>query len=568
MLSSQEQMEIIKGALAEGYKGPIFKLIEQANFKKQEEAAQQEQPEQRKTGGLKDNFEKEPSENPTPISPKTQSSVDNIMSTYFGHLDSTKQNQIANAIFLDDNSIDRTTKLIESGNLESIAKNIGNNPLAARYFKGEDLGLLEKVKLGNQMKPVFKNISNSTGLSGKRLINQVFQDTKDLQKEGFISPSKNLNKTTAFKVAGTLNNPNLATQLTAKAAGVDLNEFSEYTPSRKETGGLVQSYESKPPSLEILPTGNKVGKYDTLENAGAYKSGGFNKYHKGGPAHTHTDPPNKKIKTGVNSFVKGTPIQDADFFPYPSGPTIEGVTPNNIPPSKVGDDRTLRSPEKVGAFERITDILASPTTAFRYSVKNQPIPGNIPIDNPDRNVLDSVFDTVNPFAMGKYASQVGRDLEQGNKLDAAFNTLGAIPVLPAWAKKAELLSAGKNLKNVGKNLNKEAAATKKIQEQIRKKYVVQEQLRKRTTYPKQNSPSPLLPENAPYLSKVKTKIPKDEEVFRSFLPAEKKLKLEAGDIKHFDPQGNLINKKQNGGLVDRKVLYNKVNSKKIKKRKR
>ena len=52
MLSSQEQMEIIKGALAEGYKGPIFKLIEQANFKKQEEAAQQEQPEQRETGGL------------------------------------------------------------------------------------------------------------------------------------------------------------------------------------------------------------------------------------------------------------------------------------------------------------------------------------------------------------------------------------------------------------------------------------------------------------------------------------------------------------------------------------
>ena len=52
MLSSQEQMEIIKGALAEGYKGPIFKLIEQANFKKQEEAAQQEKPEQRETGGL------------------------------------------------------------------------------------------------------------------------------------------------------------------------------------------------------------------------------------------------------------------------------------------------------------------------------------------------------------------------------------------------------------------------------------------------------------------------------------------------------------------------------------
>ena len=43
MLSSQEQMEIIKGALTKGYKGPIFKLIEQATLKKQEQAAQQEQ---------------------------------------------------------------------------------------------------------------------------------------------------------------------------------------------------------------------------------------------------------------------------------------------------------------------------------------------------------------------------------------------------------------------------------------------------------------------------------------------------------------------------------------------
>ena len=63
MLSSQEQMEIIKGALAEGYKGPIFKLIEQATLKKQEQAAQQEQqeqPEQRETGGLVQSYESKP----------------------------------------------------------------------------------------------------------------------------------------------------------------------------------------------------------------------------------------------------------------------------------------------------------------------------------------------------------------------------------------------------------------------------------------------------------------------------------------------------------------------------
>tara|TARA_R110000787_G_scaffold24468_4_gene69349 strand:+ start:1792 stop:4902 length:3111 start_codon:yes stop_codon:yes gene_type:complete len=835
VLSSQEQMEIIKGALAEGYKGPIFKLIEQANFKKQEEAAQQEQPEQRKTGGLKDDFKKKPLENPTPISSKTQSSVDNIMSTYFGHLDSTKRDQIANAIFLDNNSIDRTRKLIESGNLESISKSIGTNPLATRYFKGEDLGLLEKVKLGNQMKPVFKNISDSTGLSGKRLIDDVFQDTKDLQKEGFIPRNKDLNDTTAFKVAGTLNNPDWATNVAAKTAGVNLSEFSEYTPSRRETGGLVQSYESKPPSLEMLPTGNKVGKYDTLENAGIYKSGGFKKYHKGGPAHTHTDPPKKKLKTGVNSFVKGTPIQDqyddlitinelgagnsrtftddnrhntlinkminkgthgydpktgalikldtplkglskeeefmgtrayaenvasgnkgftskkqdaqikklpkeqqekinaanynlrknlvgeqnekmvqnplyyapgviaATAFGAPAlaaageatfagaGPSVAAAWNTSIPGlTALGEGATIGNAINAGFATHgamnigpdVQDFVEDPSwegagkigmdaleitpvvgPAFRTGVEGYTAAKNVGKILTEETALKNAY-KLNPLAFkaskDKIYRQVGKEgydnaikeskvfakgqkefLENNPGFDYAKERAAHLnkkgfnlekPSIAPFFKKDELffpktfkkgkgktkdseidyLFEGKvsgdesllpryrdkydkvfnesgigvlkpeynNLSNFNlykknwlqgykkiKPTSKELAATKKIQEQ----------LRKRTTYPTQNSPSPLLPENAPYLSKVINKTPKDEQIFRSFLDARKRLKLEEGDIKHFDPQGNpIINKSGvDGNFLTRpltpfdkneltlgKQLYRKIGNKK------
>ena len=46
MLSSEEQMHIIKSAIAEGYKGEIFKLIDQASVEKGATAQNQEQQEQ------------------------------------------------------------------------------------------------------------------------------------------------------------------------------------------------------------------------------------------------------------------------------------------------------------------------------------------------------------------------------------------------------------------------------------------------------------------------------------------------------------------------------------------
>ena len=63
MLTSKEQMEIIKGALSKDYKGPIFKLVEQATIQKQEALAkqqQQEQPQQRETGGLVQSYDSQP----------------------------------------------------------------------------------------------------------------------------------------------------------------------------------------------------------------------------------------------------------------------------------------------------------------------------------------------------------------------------------------------------------------------------------------------------------------------------------------------------------------------------
>ena len=35
MLTPEEEMQILKGALTQGYKGQVFKLIDQANLQKQ-----------------------------------------------------------------------------------------------------------------------------------------------------------------------------------------------------------------------------------------------------------------------------------------------------------------------------------------------------------------------------------------------------------------------------------------------------------------------------------------------------------------------------------------------------
>ena len=71
-------------------------------------------------------------------------------------------------------------------------------------------------------------------------------------------------------------------KLLEQAAAKKAEQMQGQQPQQRETGGLVQSYESAPPSMINLPTGQKMGKADTLEDAGRYKTGGIKKYETGG----------------------------------------------------------------------------------------------------------------------------------------------------------------------------------------------------------------------------------------------------------------------------------------------
>ena len=165
-----------------------------------------------------------------PIPSKVQAGVDSIISNYFGHLNPTQQSQIANAIFLDKNSIGRTTKLIESGNMESFAKSIAENPLITKLLKGEKLGISGAMDLGKEALPIFKDLSNITGESGRKLIQSGFQEVKDLKNEGF-KMAEDVNDSRAFEVLGTLNDPPFL-------APDELDQFKDYIP--RANGGPIE----------------------------------------------------------------------------------------------------------------------------------------------------------------------------------------------------------------------------------------------------------------------------------------------------------------------------------------
>lgn len=166
-----------------------------------------------------------------PIPPKVQAGVDSIISNYFGHLNPTQQSQIANAIFLDKNSIGRTTKLIESGNMEGFAKSIAENPLITKLLKGEKLGISGAMDLGKEALPIFKDLSNITGESGKDLIKIGFQEVKDLKESGYGNMTEDVNDSRAFEVLGTLNDPPFL-------APDELDQFKDYIP--RANGGPIE----------------------------------------------------------------------------------------------------------------------------------------------------------------------------------------------------------------------------------------------------------------------------------------------------------------------------------------
>lgn len=92
-------------------------------------------------------------------------------------------------------------------------------------------------------------------------------------------------------------------------------EEGQEAPEQRETGGLVQSYASKPPSIGELPTGQRLKRGDVLENAENYKSGGFKKYDHGGPH--DTDPPDKKGSgSGKDKFKTRIEVDSKDDPSY------------------------------------------------------------------------------------------------------------------------------------------------------------------------------------------------------------------------------------------------------------
>jgi hypothetical protein len=104
---------------------------------------------------------------------------------------------------------------------------------------------------------------------------------------------------------------------------------------------------------------------------------------------------------------------------------------------------TISQYEEPAWYEKVVDYLASPMTAFSYSATNQDLPDSIPINAENRNAFDSVIDMVNPFAWYAYAESADRNIAEGNYTNAAFDALGAIPIVPAWLSKGK--TAVKNL---------------------------------------------------------------------------------------------------------------------------
>ena len=100
---------------------------------------------------------------------------------------------------------------------------------------------------------------------------------------------------------------------------------------------------------------------------------------------------------------------------------------------------TISQYEEPAWYEKAVDYLASPMTAFGYSARNQDLPDSIPIYAENRNAYDMAIDMINPFAWAKYAASADRNLDEGEYLNAGFDALGAIPIVPAW------LARGKNV---------------------------------------------------------------------------------------------------------------------------
>ena len=207
-----------------------------------------------------------------------------------------------------------------------------------------------------------------------------------------------------------------------------------------KTGHLVESYKSVQPGT-VLPGTPHNQSVDVVESPAK------SMMRLGGVRRKFQTAGREEFKTGVGSFVGGTPIKDANFIPY-TGPGGGYVSPESVSMNAKGmtEDKRgnwteyggdkLSQYEKPSTMARVGNILANPMTSFAHSAKGQRIPENMQIDGPNRNILDSVIDLVNPAAWVGYGRQAFTDVEQGNYKDAGMNALGAVPGVAAFGKTA------------------------------------------------------------------------------------------------------------------------------------
>lgn len=136
-----------------------------------------------------------------------------------------------------------------------------------------------------------------------------------------------------------------------------------------------------------------------------------------------------------------------------------------LPTAQKGREQaTISAYEEPAWYEKAVDYLASPMTALSYIVQGKDLPDRLPINTENRNTYDMVIDMVNPAAWYAYAESADRNIAEGNYTDAAFDALGAIPVVPAWlAQGKNATKAGKNvIKNIAKSADNVAAGSDDI----------------------------------------------------------------------------------------------------------
>lgn len=103
----------------------------------------------------------------------------------------------------------------------------------------------------------------------------------------------------------------------------------------------------------------------------------------------------------------------------------------NLAAGAIPSSGKIRASEAPSTAKKVMNRAANPMSAFKYFATGEQAPEMIP----DKEVpLDYAMDVINPFAWLDYATKAGRDIREGDYVGAAFNALGATPVIPATAK--------------------------------------------------------------------------------------------------------------------------------------